>query len=60
MEFRRISSYLYKKNGRFKESIELSKQDKLYRDAMDTAAQSREVALVDDLISFFVSEGEKE
>ena len=60
LEFRRISSYLYRKNGRYKESIELSKQDKLYRDAMDTAAQSREVALVDDLISFFVAEKENE
>ena len=39
IEFRRIASYLYKKNGRYKESIELSKQDKLYKDAMDTAAQ---------------------
>ena len=60
IEFRRISSYLYKKNGRFKESIELSKKDKLYRDAMDTAAQSGDAALVDDLINFFVTEGEQE
>jgi len=60
LEFRRISSYLYKKNGRFEESIQLSKQDKLYKDAMDTAAQSQDVKLVDDLISFFVAEGEKE
>eukprot|EP01047_Picozoa_sp_COSAG01_P094968 COSAG01_NODE_25776_length_733_cov_1.457413_1_plen_143_part_10 len=29
LEFRRISSYLYKKNGRYEESIQLSKQDKL-------------------------------
>ena len=60
LEFRRISSYLYKKNGRYKESIELSKQDKLYRDAMDTAAQSMDASLVDDLITFFVTGGEKE
>ena len=60
LEFRRISSYLYKKNGRYKESIELSKQDKLYRDAMDSAAQSGDTALVDDLIAFFVTEGEQE
>ena len=46
IEFRRIASYLYKKNGRYKESIELSKKDKLYKDAMDTAAQSTDASLV--------------
>ena len=48
--------------SRLKEIIleELSKKDKLYRDAMDTAAQSGDAALVDDLINFFVTEGEQE
>eukprot|EP01048_Picozoa_sp_COSAG05_P002188 COSAG05_NODE_84_length_20716_cov_100.586312_2_plen_1571_part_00 len=53
LEFRRISSYLYKKNGRFEESIQLSKQDKLYKDAMDTAAQVRYRTAYDGLrVSF--------
>lgn len=56
VEFRRISSYLYKKNGRYEESVTLSKQDKLYKDAMDTAAQSNDSALVEDLMTFFITE----
>merc|ERR1711920_725784 len=34
LEMRRISALVYKKNKRYKQSIELSKKDKAYRDAM--------------------------
>merc|ERR1719414_2763831 len=40
VEMRRISALVYKKNSRYKQSIELSKQDKMYRDAMETAFDS--------------------
>ena len=50
LEFRRISAYLFKKNKRYSESIELSKGDKMYKDAIDTAAESQNVDLVDSLL----------
>merc|ERR1719233_1336182 len=40
LEFRRISAYLYKMSKRWKRSIELSKKDSLWQDAMETAAES--------------------
>lgn len=50
LEFRRIAAYLFKKNKRYSESIELSKGDKMYKDAIDTAAESQNVDLVDSLL----------
>ena len=47
LEFRRIAAYLFKKNGRYDKSIELSTGDKLYTDAIDTASQSNSPELVD-------------
>lgn len=40
LECRRISSLLYRKNKKFKESIQLSKKDSLYKDAMETVHES--------------------
>ena len=37
MEMRRIAVLLFKKNKRYKQAIELSKQDKMFSDAMQTA-----------------------
>ena len=60
LEFRRIAAYVYKKNKRYSQSIALSKQDKMYKDAIDTAADSAEQELAEDLLSFFVTAGDKE
>lgn len=56
VEFRRISAYLFKGNNRWKQSIELCKKDKLYKDAMEYAAESRSTEIAEDLISFFLDE----
>merc|ERR1711972_802554 len=40
IEMRRIATLVYKKNKRFKQSIDLSKEDKMYKDAMETARDS--------------------
>jgi clathrin heavy chain len=56
LEFRRISAYLYKVNGKFVESVQLSKQDGLWRDAMETVSASKDPAVADDLLKFFVAE----
>ena len=51
---------IVQKNGRWEESIALSKQDKLYKDAMVTAAASSESSVAEDLLSYFVDIGNKE
>merc|ERR1712072_274857 len=55
LEFRRISALLYKQNKRWKQSVELSKQDKVYKDAIDTAAASNDRELVRELLDFFLT-----
>jgi len=54
MEMRRISTLVYKKNKRYKQSIELSKQDQMYRDAMETAAESGISELAESLLRYFI------
>jgi len=57
LEFRRIAAYLYAKNKRWAQSVELSKKDNLYKDALQTAAESREQPVAEDLLKFFVEGG---
>merc|ERR1719478_1128878 len=54
VEMRRIAALVYKKNKRFKQSIELSKQDKIFKDAMDTARDSGNMDLAETLLRYFV------
>jgi clathrin heavy chain len=60
LEFRRIAAHLYKKSGKWDDSIGLSKADKLYKDAMVTAAESLQQEQAEDILSYFVSLGNKE
>lgn len=53
LEFRRIAAYLFKKNEKFEKSIEISKKDNMYKDAIDTAAQSKKEEIVQGLLEFF-------
>merc|ERR1719174_3570032 len=59
-EMRRIAALVYTKNKRFKQSIELSKLDKMYKDAMETARDSGNAELVESLLRFFVESDMKE
>ena len=59
-EFRRISSLIYRKNKKFKESIELSINDHHYRDAIETAQESKNTEIVEQLLFFFAEHGNKE
>lgn len=59
-QFRRVAASLYSKQNKFPEAIKLLKQDKLYLEAMETTAQSKNSALVMDLLQFFVQEKERE
>lgn len=60
LEFRRISAYVYKLNKRYEKSIDLSKADSLWADAMETAAESKNQELAESLLEFFVKRGERE
>ena len=50
--FRQIASNIYRKNKRWEKSIALSKQDKLYKDAIETAAISAKSEVVEDLLRY--------
>lgn len=60
IEFRRIAAYLYKGNNRWKQSVDLCKKDKLYKDAMTYAGESRQIDIAEDLISWFLENGNNE
>ncbi|KAF8931855.1 hypothetical protein BGZ58_007377 [Dissophora ornata] len=60
LEFRRIAAHLFKRNKKWKQSMTLSKQDRLYKDAMETAAESRDTAVAEELLQYFVESGNKE
>ncbi|KAH9935862.1 clathrin heavy chain [Epithele typhae] len=60
LEFRRLAAHLYKKNSKWEESIALSKQDKLYKDTIVTAAASVSSEIAEELLSYFVDIGNKE
>ncbi|OQO07639.1 hypothetical protein B0A48_07336 [Cryoendolithus antarcticus] len=58
--FRQIAASIYRKNKRWEKSIALSKQDKLYKDAIETAAISARQETVVELLNYFVDIGSKE
>ncbi|VDP34965.1 unnamed protein product [Soboliphyme baturini] len=60
VEFRRISAYLYKGNNRWSQSVELCKKDKLFKDAMEYAAESRQPEIAEELLSYFLEMGLRE
>ncbi|KAI9629013.1 hypothetical protein H4Q26_018364 [Puccinia striiformis f. sp. tritici PST-130] len=59
LEFRRLASLVYAKNSKLQESIGLSKDDKLFKDAMITAASSNSNGVVEELLEYFVKIGNK-
>ncbi|KAI8886497.1 clathrin heavy chain [Backusella circina FSU 941] len=60
LEFRRISAHLYKRNRRWRQSISLSKEDRLFRDAMETAAESKDREVAEELLQYFIEVGKRE
>lgn len=56
LEMRRIAAYIYKKAGRWKQSIALSKKDNLYKDAMETCSQSGDRELAEELLAYFIEQ----
>jgi len=60
IEFRRIAAYLYKGNNRWKQSVELCKKDRLYKDAMEYAAESKNSEIAEELLTWFLENGNKD
>ncbi|KAJ9249588.1 hypothetical protein DTO207G8_6562 [Paecilomyces variotii] len=58
--FRQIAANIYRKNKRWEKSIALSKQDRLFKDAIETAAMSGKSEVVEDLLRYFVDIGSRE
>ncbi|EPE29243.1 Clathrin heavy-chain terminal [Glarea lozoyensis ATCC 20868] len=58
--FRQIAANIYRKNKRWEKSIALSKQDKLFKDAIETAAMSAKSDVVEELLRYFVDIGSRE
>ncbi|KAK6640730.1 hypothetical protein RUM44_012427 [Polyplax serrata] len=56
-EFRRIAAYLYKGNNRWKQSVELCKKDRLFKDAMEYAAESKNHEVAEELLAWFLEKG---
>uniref|UniRef100_A0A2I9LNV2 Clathrin heavy chain n=3 Tax=Centruroides TaxID=6875 RepID=A0A2I9LNV2_9SCOR len=56
IEFRRIAAYLYKGNNRWKQSVELCKKDRLFKDAMEYAAESKLAEIAEELLAWFLDE----
>lgn len=59
-QFRKVAASLYAKQSKFGDAVKLLKGDKLYKDAMETAAKSKDSKMVMELLNFFVESGERE
>jgi clathrin heavy chain len=57
---RYLALNFYQKNAKWDDSISLSKQDKLFKDAINTAATSSSTEVAEDLLNYFVHIGNKE
>jgi clathrin heavy chain len=60
LEFRRISAYVYRRNKKWSHSIELSKNDRMWKDCIDTSNESEDSEIIEGLLRFFCETSEKE
>lgn len=60
LEFRRISALVYRKNKKYQQSIDISKKLEFYKDAIETAFESQNSQICEDLLKFFASTKDKE
>jgi len=57
IEFKKISVYLYVNNQRWDEALQICKQEEFFEEAMNAAALSRNQELAEDLLEYFVVNG---
>lgn len=58
--FRRISSHLFARNGRYEKAIEMAKKDVLYEDMIYAIQQSEDAELAEMYAAYFAKNGLKE
>ncbi|VEU20797.1 DEKNAAC101690 [Brettanomyces naardenensis] len=58
--FRQIAAIIYRKNKKWNKAISLSKTDKLWSDAIETAALSEQPKVATELLDYFVETGNRE
>lgn len=56
LEMRRIAATLFRRNGKYEQAIELSKKDKMYKDAIEAVAASSDAELTEELATYFLEE----
>lgn len=60
LDFRRIAAIIYRKNEKWDKSIEISKKDELWKDAIETVSESNHIELAELLLRYFMETGERE
>lgn len=60
LECRRIAALLYRKDKKFQKSLDISKKDCLYKDMMETVAESHDPVLAEDLMRHIMHMEDKE
>jgi len=54
IEYRRLAASLFRLNKKYEQAVEVSKRDKLWRDAIESASASKDPELVDFLSRYFL------
>ena len=60
IDCRRISALLYRKNQKYKKSIEVSIKDDMFKDAMESVSESKDPQLAEDLMRAINEKDDKE
>lgn len=60
LEFRRIAAHLFKVAKKWERAMAISKKDNLWGDTMETTADSGSPEMAEELLNFFVAQGQKE
>lgn len=58
--FKKIAALLYRRNKKWAKCLTILKNEKLWKDAIETAAISQDPKVAEDLLSYFVETGNKE
>lgn len=58
--FKKIAALLYRRNKKWAKSLSILKEEKLWKDAIETAAISQDPKVVEALLTYFVETGNRE
>ena len=58
--FKKIAAQLYRRNKKWAKSLAILKEEKLWKDAIETAAISQSTQVAQELLAYFVDTGNRE